>query len=158
MKTIIGTLSLLGLIVVILILYTNYSEQLPRILPEKPKRAQVARAMPSPTPVLTRENVFATPVRPAQTKSVVSPMNVSKYNDISAVAKQTKVRIIWYKEEANKATLECEATEHYYLGDFLDELLRRNIIRDFETNNKDFSLYYDQHQQRHYKTKYVLKW
>lgn len=158
MKTIIGILSLLGLIIVVLILYTNYSEQLPGTLPEKAERAQVARATSSPTPVLSRVDAFATPSAPAQTKSAVSPMNVSKYSDIHAVAQQTKVRIIWYKEEANKVTLECEATEHYYLGDFLHELLKRGIIRNFEANNKDFSVYYDQHQKRYYKTRYVLKW
>ena len=94
----------------------------------------------------------------ARTQQAQRQPALSKRDQVLAIAREEKVKILTYNESGNQATVVCEASEHNQLGDFLDTLVRRSIIRDFDYNNKDFSVSHDRNLQRFYRCKYILKW
>lgn len=158
MKAIFSLISLLVVVVIIWILYVEQMEEPQGVgMLEKKERTEIPRATMTPTP-------YPQYSQPRAARGNLSPMRyqqqrtISKRSEIFAVARETKVNILSYTEQGNQAVVVCEASEHFRLGDFIDVLTRRGIVRDFEHNRSDFKLYYDRTQRRHYQTRYVLKW
>lgn len=148
MKKFLGLIIFIGIAIAGWMLYVDYTEK---------KKAEVKQEAVSPLPQITSTGgITNQPVTPHPSYS--QPGSPSKRAEIFAVARDTRVTIISYQEAGNQATVVAEAPEHINLGDFLDELVKRGIIRDLDADRRDFKLFYDKQLQRHYRAKYLLKW
>ncbi len=146
MKKFLSFLIIIIAAIIVWVLYINsHEEDEPAVAVQttSPERIQ-----PSPT-------LLQGP--PAEVPSS-SRKTVSKRSDIYAVARELDVKIISYKEGANQATVLIESRERNALGDFLDLLVEKAIIRDFDYDNRSFKALHDKQLQRYYRCEYVLKW
>lgn len=104
--------------------------------------AQAAAQRPTPVPYRPR----------------VSRPTVSKRQQVYAAARDTQVTIRQYREQGNSATIFCEGRELNNLFDFLDELMRRGIMRDIDVNKKNYRVLRDRQGRRSYQAVYTISW
>jgi hypothetical protein len=160
-------LSIIIALGIVWILYVNQleSSQGPSGMLGKAEREKVPRGTPTTAPAgqaqqqdraIPANQIQSTPIR--QTRPPAVRQKPSPRSEIYKVASETGVKIMSYQEQGSQATLICSASEHIKLGDFLDVLTRRRIIRDFDYNNRDLQVTRDRQGRRSYKCKYVLKW
>lgn len=169
MKKIISFIIFLGLVAAGWILYIEFTEALDeqeQATREREKQTVNMYAEKTPDNLTDsssdpseQASRYSKPInQDTQSRQPIRQPAISKRDQVLAIAREEKVKILTYSESGNQATVICESSEHNQLGDFLDALVRRSIIKDFNYNNKDFSVSYDKNLQRFYRCKYILKW
>jgi hypothetical protein len=158
MKTFAQVLLVIIVIVVVWVLYTNRQaaqreaerRELQRIEQER-QREEAARQLPIPTPA---EQTAPTPAP----KVIINRPVVSKKAEVFEAARAARVTITRYTEQANGSIIDCWAEDRNYLGDFLDELMNRGIMKDLDLNKRTYRVTRDRQGREQHWAHYEIRW
>jgi hypothetical protein len=138
MKAFLRVVFVIIVIIVVWVIYVNRQAaerekerlEMERLQQERVREETTRQALP-PT--------IAQPLAPTPVPRVIlNRPALSKKAEIYEAAKAAHVVIVSYSEKDGTAIIDCRATDRNYLGDFLDELMNRGIMKDLDLNKKSY--------------------
>jgi hypothetical protein len=143
MKGILKALVVLILIILTLAIYQNYKDS--KSKDAQPQNSQSTPSIPNNTPISAPQaqstnqlNQNIQPQNPAllnnpnaNSKNVQMLTVKDKKQDFVNAANAVQCSIIYYQQSGNSATIRLQSKDRNALGDFLDECIKRGLMRDF---------------------------